>query len=395
VNAHEQAMKAREQAVNAHEPEADKREPAANARAQALWHALADEPYRFDLLAALRAIDAAHPDKPRLGTALRPSDEPVRVGQEASLTFAPATISSIDLQARIPRLVQRAFGLLGPNGPMPTHLTEHTHQRTHHHGDVTLQRFLDALTHRFALLFYRAWAQAQPVVAVDRPNDTRYARWLGSLFGNGGEDFFSRDALGDDPKLHFAGRLARGVRDADGLAAWIHLHFAVKAHVECWCGHWMRLDAAQRTAIGSLGSLGAPQGVGRGAVLGGQVWDVQHKFRIVIGPLRWQRYLGFLPGGKALDELRAMVRQYVGFEFEWDVRLILAHDDVPRLRVAPAAAADAPADAAHGALGRTAWLGRRQAATDADPLVLNVESVLAARERRARAQATDRSKGKP
>ncbi len=394
MNTREQAVSAREQAVNASEQPADIHAQAANTRAQALWHALADEPYRFDLLAALRAIDAAYPDKPRLGTALRPSDEPVRVGQEASLTFAPATISSIDLQARVPRLVQRAFGLLGPNGPMPTHLTEHTHQRTHHHGDITLQRFLDALTHRFALLFYRAWAQAQPVVAVDRLNDTRYARWLGSLFGNGSEGFFARDALGDDPKLHFAGRLARGVRDADGLAAWIQLHFTVKADIECWCGHWMRLDPAQRTAIGSLG---APQGVGRGAVLGGQVWDVQHKFRIVIGPLRWQRYLAFLPGGKALDELRAMVRQYVGFEFEWDVRLILAQTDVPRLRVAPAAAAKAPADPAHGALGRTAWLGRRQAATDADPLVLNVESVLAARERRAhaRAQATDRSKGKP
>jgi type VI secretion system protein ImpH len=61
-----------------------------------------------------------------------------------------------------PRLMQRIFGLLGPNGALPLHLTEYARERAQHHGDPTFQRFLDTLTHRFALLFYRAWAEAQP-----------------------------------------------------------------------------------------------------------------------------------------------------------------------------------------------------------------------------------------
>ena len=48
--------------------------------------------------------------------------------------------------------------------------------------------------------------------------------------------------------------------------------------------------------------MGAP------AVLGGAVWDVQHKFRIEIGPLRWQRFAELLPGRESINRLRALVR---------------------------------------------------------------------------------------
>ena len=64
-------------------------------------------------------------------------------------------------------------------------------------------------------------------------------------------------------------------------------------------------------------------------MLGRTVWDVQHKFRIVVGPLHWERFATLLPGGHALAQLKALVRQYVGFEFAWDLRLILRREDVP------------------------------------------------------------------
>ena len=63
----------------------------------------------------------------------------------------------------------RLFGLLGPNGPLPLHLTEYARERLRHAGDPTLSRFLDIFHHRFLALFYRAWAQAQPHVNRDRP----------------------------------------------------------------------------------------------------------------------------------------------------------------------------------------------------------------------------------
>ena len=70
---------------------------------------------------------------------------------------------------------------------------------------------------------------------------------------------------------------------------------------------------------------------------------MQHKFRIVIGPLAWERFATLLPDGQALEQLRALVRQYVGFEFAWDLRLILKRDDVPVVDARRAAATGASA----------------------------------------------------
>ncbi len=82
---------------------------------------------------------------------------------------------------RRPRLQVRLFGLLGPNGPLPLHITEYARERLRHANDPTLSRFLDLFHHRFLTLFYRAWAQAQPHVNRDRPRDDRFAVYVGSL----------------------------------------------------------------------------------------------------------------------------------------------------------------------------------------------------------------------
>ena len=339
--------------------------------------ALATAPQRFDFYQVLRHIETANPHLPRLGEALRPTDEPVRLTQPAELTFAPAALHSVLFEADgTPRVRQRIFGLLGPNGPLPMHITELARDRQNQHADPGLQRFLDTFTHRFALLFYRAWAQAQPVLSLDRPGDNPFARRLGSLFGLGTESALGRDALADNSKLFFAGRLARQARDADGLLAWCKAEFDVNLHIEQWCGHWMPLGRDDRTRL----RKGLGQALGRGAVLGASVWDVQHKFRIVIGPLRLARYLDFLPGGSDLARLQAIVRQWVGLEFAWDLRLILARRDVPRLRLGgdggDSGVGGAGGGGRSGLLGRSGWLGRYGKPQDAADLVIDVETTL-------------------
>jgi type VI secretion system protein ImpH len=91
-------------------------------------------------------------------------------------------------------------------------------------------------------------------------------------------------------------------------------------------------------------------------VLGSTVWDVQHKFRITIGPLPLQQYLRFLPGGADLARLKAMVRHWVGLEYQWDLRLILQRQEVPRLQLRRSPQ-DQPSSAGAPGLGRTTWLG--------------------------------------
>jgi type VI secretion system protein ImpH len=331
-------------------------EPAERRQRYEAWlDALARAPWRFDFYQALRRIASAHPQLPLPGEALRPVDEPVRLAQPAELDFAPATLHGLQRPAGMPpRLLQRAFGLLGPNGALPLHLTEYVRERAQHHGDATPQRFLDMLTHRFALLFYRAWAEAQPVVSLDRTANKACFNRIGALVGIGLPTLQDRDALPDASKLYFAGRLARQTRDAEGLLAWCRLEFDVPVRIEPWCGHWMPLARSERSRLGRRG--GAL--LGRSAVLGRSVWDVQHKFRITMGPLRLDQYRRFLPGGADLARLRALVRHWVGLELAWDLKLVLARDQVPRCVLG----------GARSGLGHTSWLGHYRRPRDADDL---------------------------
>lgn len=327
---------------------------------------VASAAYEFDFYQTLRRVASANPLLPPLGEALRPKDEPIRIARPAELDFPAAALRSLECRAGAPpRLQQRIFGLLGPNGVLPLHITEYVRERATHHGDLALQRFLDLLTHRFALLFYRAWAEAQPTVSLDRPGNKATFNRLGALVGIGLPSLQDRDALADTSKLHFAGRLSRQTRDADGLLAWCRSEFDVPVVIEQWCGHWMALARDERTRLGRRrGAL-----LGRSAVLGGSVWDVQHKFRIAMGPLRLDQYRRFLPGGPDLARLQALVRAWLGIEFAWDLKLILQRDEVPAFKLGARATA----------LGHAIWLGRYRRPGDADDLCIDVERSRAAK----------------
>jgi type VI secretion system protein ImpH len=251
--------------------------------------AMAREPWAFDFFQALRRIDAHQPDKPRLGTARRPADEPVRLAQAPEMSFAPASLHAVTpANGRTPpRIEVRFFGLFGPQGPLPLHLTEYARNRALHHGDPTLVRFADMFHHRMLLLFYRAWAQAQPVVGYDRKGDDSFADIVGSLIGVGIPQLRGRDPMADEVKLHFAGLLTRQVRNADGLSNLLSGYLGRRVRVEQFAGHWMPLLPEERSRLGRVlgGRRNDSARLGSGAVLGRMLWDRQHGIRLHIGPL--------------------------------------------------------------------------------------------------------------
>jgi type VI secretion system protein ImpH len=328
--------------------------------AVAFFAALADAPYRYDFYQTLRRLECLHSDKPRWGSALRPVDEPVRLGQDPDLSFAPAPLASFEAGAEgtPPRLQVRLFGLLGPNGPLPVHITEYARERLRHVGDPTLSRFLDVFHHRFLELFYRAWAQAQPHVNRDRPADDRFASYLGSFVGLAPQALRHRDRLPDLAKLFHVTSLVRQVRNAEGLQSILEHFFRVPVGIEEFVGHTLQLARGERTYLAREGAT-----LGSGAVLGSRVWDRQHKFRVRLGPLTLQQYESFLPGGEPLRKLVDWIRLYLCFELQWDVRLLLDKKEVPPVKLGRA-----------GRLGWTTWLGRRRADTDADDLCLDAEA---------------------
>jgi len=334
--------------------------------AVALSRALQDEPYRFDFFQAVRRLEAVYRDSPRVGLSRRPGDDPFRFGQEPTLAFAPSTLAAFrpGKEGRPSKLAVYFFGLFGPNGPLPLHLTEHARDRRRNHKDTTFEAFADLFHHRMLSLFYRGWSSAQPAVSFDRPEEDRFALFVGALFGLALPSQRNRDALPDRAKLHHAGRLSCRTAHAEGLRAMLADYFCVSVEISQFVGEWLEIPEAARWRLGESAATG---GLGTTATVGARVWSCQHKFRLRLGPLTYADYHRLLPGSPSLERLAALVQNYTGAELAWDAQLILAEDEVPRLQLGGGER-----------LGLTTWLIGDRARRDADDLILNPLAAAAA-----------------
>jgi type VI secretion system protein ImpH len=200
-------------------------------------------------------------------------------------------------------------------------------------------------------LFYRAWAQAQPAVSLDRPRQDYFGRRLAALCGLGQPALRDRDGAPDFVKLAHAGVFGRQVRNAECLQIVLANYFRVPVRVEEFVGQWLAIAPAQRTRLGAEGGFAR---LGEDAVIGGRTWHAQSRFRVVLGPLSFKDYERFLPNGKSSRALHDLIRLYVGLEFSWEVRLVLGKDEVPLAWLGNSVW-----------LGWTSWLGVRLTDKDA------------------------------
>ncbi|MGU7814761.1 type VI secretion system baseplate subunit TssG [Burkholderia sp. AW49-1] len=282
------------------------------------------EPWRFGFLSLLRRI-GANPAIDPIGTARRPGSEPLRLGQQPSLAFAPREIASAEQSAG--RLNVRLFslGMLGPNGPLPIHFTEIAKDRQESRRDTTTVDFFDIFHHRYFTLFYRAWASAQSAAGLDRTQNERFSFYIACLAGlDIGE--ISRRPLPSHARLAAAAHLVRESRNPDGLRATLEHYFGVPVALEENVFHWIEIDPAD---CGRMGRPGAAATMGQGAMLGRVAPDRQHRFRIIIGPLDLDAYLRFTPQGEDLPQLVEWVRAFVGYELEWELELRIKPESAP------------------------------------------------------------------
>ncbi|WP_058912957.1 type VI secretion system baseplate subunit TssG [Entomohabitans teleogrylli] len=310
----------------------------------AFWANLMAQPWRYDLFQLLRHIDARGGSPWPLGRGGLPRHESVRLGQQPSLSFAPSNIAGITPRDGSPLydIAQYGFGLFGPNGPLPLHLTEYVRERVFHHQDRALLAFVDLFHHRLLTLFYRAWADAQPAVSPDRADNQRFNHYLASLQG-AAQHSGQTDSINRHAPLFFTGHLIRHGRDPQGLENILRHAFALPVRIIENLPCWLPIETDEQACLKA--GKDAPR-LGANAFLGIAARDVQHKFRIELGPMSRDTYRRFLPGGALCRQLRDWVRRYLGIEYQWDVRLILQPEHCQGARLGDG-----------DPLGLSTWLG--------------------------------------
>jgi type VI secretion system protein ImpH len=321
---------------------------------------LALEPQKFGFFRAVRLLESHFRDAPRIGSSQRLRDDWIRFGQKPSLAFAPASIEQFDAPGANPaRMFIQFLGLLGPNGPLPTHITEFIIGRILGAKDQTQARFLDVFNHRFVSLFYRAWASAQKTADFDRPELSRFAAYIGSLFGVGMDSVFHRDDVPDRAKLYFAGRLAGQTRHAEGLHAIVEGFFGIPTVIEEFTGFWMTLPEVNQCRLGESPETGS---LGVNAVVGTKKYETQLKFRVRMGPMKLKDLQRMLPGGPSFKRLKAWVLNYIGYELKWDVQCVVLASEVPSACLGQ-----------FGQLGQSCWTKSLDFTKDAEDPIFETE----------------------
>lgn len=295
-------------------------------------------PYRYHLYSLLTQLES-------LGLLKDTTDSQglqVRLGQDASLTFATTSISAVKLYNNILQVLINGFGLIGVNAPMPLQFTEYIFDRKHQHGDKTWLAFINLLQHRLILTFYQAWQQAQSVNSLKKPDSQNFTHYIASLLGIEKVNLReSQNSVDYYAKIYYAGLYTGERRSVVNLTKILSQYFGVPIVLQQNVGQWLNVPLEEQTQLGIR-----RYSLGQGLICGDRLYDVSNKFRVIIGPINFSTYKQFFKMGINTQRLQEWLYFLLGYEFNWDMQLILSQPEVPVFTLGQ------PVQ-----LGLTSWIG--------------------------------------
>ena len=292
-----------------------------------LEETLRDDACSFEFFQAVTLLQRLRQDCQPVGRFSNPEDEAVHFAVNNDLAFPASQIQEIRWQDDSPPQMKVNFmGLTGPMGVLPYAYSELILERLRA-KDKALQSFLDIFNHRLISLFYRAWEKYRFPVTYRLGEEDRFTHHLLDLIGLGTPGLQERQAVSDDALLHYVALLGEQSRSASALEAILRDYFEVPVEVEQFTGAWYRLDRSTQCCMKD--DSGESQQLGKGAVVGDEIWDQQSRVRIRLGPMALSQYCDFLPDGSAFEPLRAITRFFSGEEFDFEVQLLLEREEVP------------------------------------------------------------------
>jgi type VI secretion system protein ImpH len=288
---------------------------------------LRDEPYCFDFFQAVRLLERLYPDRGAIGESNPLKNEVVRVGVNPTLAFPASQIQSLTQhEDGPPTMVVNFMGLIGPSGTLPLYYTELVASRVHAR-DYVMRDFFDIFHHRIVSLFYQAWQKYRFPARPQNTDAGRLSQILLDLIGLGTPGLQKRQPVIDDSLRYYSGLLAQEPHSATAFQLLLSDYFEAPVEIQQFVGGWYRVDTNAQCNLDD-GAEKSRQ-LGRGAMVGDEIWEPQARVRIVLGPLPRAQYLDFLPTGTAYEPLRAITRLYSGDEIDFEVQLILARDETP------------------------------------------------------------------
>jgi type VI secretion system protein ImpH len=283
--------------------------------------------------------------KQPVGTSRRLSEEAVRFRAAIAGHFEPASTRPLGEAPRTgsnePTVIDTNFmAPAGAQGLLPQHYTSLILHRLREE-DSSLKDFLDLFHHRLISYFVRGWEKYRHYITYEQALGNNEASSREPL-GNG--DAFTeciRSLVNRTPHdvspgfdeailLHYSGVFSDRRRPADSLTAVLKDYLGVSVAVQQLHPRRMRLLPEHRWSLpGKHNDPRHSQGLGHGVLLGESVLIAQTSFLMRIGPLTLGQFRQHLPDGDRFAPLNRLVRYFVGFEFVFEIQLLLKADEAP------------------------------------------------------------------
>lgn len=278
-----------------------------------------DELYQQGFAPLLRYLDANAPLAERIGYSISPKQDFVRFGQTPLLHFYSSAFTNVkfDNNSGDYKLKNSYWGMLGINGPLPSHLTEYAIERNYRLKDNTFTEFLDVFNHRFISLFYRAWADAEPTVSHDREDQDNFKKRLSAISG---ESTAISDVFNQNKNIHqyLSGLYSQKNRSAKTLGQLLSEYLKLDVSIDEFQGCWYELQKNEQTKLGCLNAT-----LGVDSIIGSKTYQRSFNFSINVGPVSYLEYIRLLNNEHQLRTIVELSQKSVGQEYEFTINILL------------------------------------------------------------------------
>ena len=308
---------------------------------------LLEEPHRFSFYRIVYLLQRMFPAAAPVGTQGPPEREVVRFRADLSMGFSPGdvtTLTSKDGESEdLPRfeLTTTFMGLYGPASPLPTHFTE---ELIHEDEGQSIRRpFLDLFHHRMMSLLYRVWEKYRHGIRFRPGGDDPISRLFLLLAGLGDGPGGKTPRVSPIRLLAYAGLWTQRTRPASALRGILADYFpGIEVEIEQFAGRWLDIPPEEQNRLG-----GRRTRLGEDVNLGDRIFDRGASFRVRLDHLGIEDFMAFLPPGEKTAELEEIVDRFNSDGLDYEVKLWLLQEEIPRLKVG----------APEARLGWSTWLG--------------------------------------
>lgn len=307
----------------------------------------------FALTERLHRLASEKAIRPELSLRTEPVDETVRFSSHASLAFPRSDIHSVTRDSSgVFRVTTTFMGLQGSQSPLPGYYLDHLAWKAAHEQSP-VSEFLDMFSHRLTQFVWHIWRKYRYHVSFRNGGDDAFSQRMYSLVGLGHRQLRDKLTINHSKMLAYAGILANPGRSPEIICGLVsHCFDLSDVSLQNWQKRKVDIEPDQQNSLGrhalKNGEIRTGRSVLGNFVLGTRVLDLSGKFQLTISGLSRNQFLSLLPLGDNFPSLKMFTSFILRDQFAWDLRLILAPEQVGAMRLG---------DNKSALLGWTSFLG--------------------------------------